>query len=423
MFRRPVRDDLSSDLASLKIDRGPRPARRSPRWILWLAVPAALILLGYFVVTPYVASKMFKREVQVTEVVEARPGQAKEVLVSTGYIKPQRVSQVAAEVTGKVIEVKARQGADVKLGDVLLVLDVTDVKAAIAAAQAKVAAAMARAASARANLSEIKLQAERARTLAEKGVRPEAAAEDLAARVTALQQQVRAADAEVRAAQAEVKTMEIGLGNYTVKAPIGGRIISEVPEVGEMVGPVTGGVSADAIIEIADFTTLVMETDVPESRMDRLRRDDGRPVPAEITLDAFSSKRYPGRISEIVPKVNRTKATVTVKVAFDGAEPPAGVLPDMAGRVRFLSEELDQATMNQAARKLVAESAIVERGGQKVVFVVDDGKVRMKAVAASGPENGFYVLDGDGPSVGTKVVKAPPDDLTDGEKVKERTDG
>jgi multidrug efflux pump subunit AcrA (membrane-fusion protein) len=34
--------------------------------------------------------------------------------VSTGYVKPQRVSQVAAKVAGKVIEVKARQGDDVR---------------------------------------------------------------------------------------------------------------------------------------------------------------------------------------------------------------------------------------------------------------------------------------------------------------------
>jgi multidrug efflux pump subunit AcrA (membrane-fusion protein) len=182
-------------------------------------------------------------------------------------------------------------------------------------------------------------------------------------------------------------------------------------------------VSADAIIEIADFDTLVMETDVPESRMDRLQREDGKPAPTEITLDAFPSKRFTGHVLEIVPKINRTKATVAVKVAFDGDTPPAGVLPEMAGRVRFLSEQLDQATLNQQSKKLVPESAVVTRNGKQVVFVIDDGKVREKVVNATGPANGFYEIDAEGPSVGTKVVKAPPGDLTDGEKVKERTDG
>ena len=127
--------------------------------------------------------------------------------------------------------------------------------------------------------------------------------------------------------------------------------------------------------------------------------------------------------TSIVPRVNRAKATVTVKVGFDGKEPPQGVLPDMAARVRFLAEQLDQATLNEASKKLVAESAVVDRDGKKAVFVVDEGKVRKKYVNATGPQDGFYVIDADGPPVGAKLVKAPPDDLTDGEKVKERTDG
>src|SRR5262245_15901545 len=110
-----MRDELSSDLASLRIDRGPKPkpTRSSPKWLLWIVIPAALAAVGYFVVLPYIAKKVFKREVDVTEVVESRPGQAKEVLVSTGYVKPRRVSQVAAKVTGKVIDRKKQQGDDV----------------------------------------------------------------------------------------------------------------------------------------------------------------------------------------------------------------------------------------------------------------------------------------------------------------------
>jgi len=418
-----MRDDLSSDLASLRIDRGRKPERRTGKILIWTAVPVALGLVGYFGVVPYLAKKVFKREVQVTEIVEARPGQAKELLVSTGYVKPQRTSLVAPKVTGKVVEVGKRQGDTVKAGDMLLVLDITDQQAAVASAQARAAAAAARVATARANLAEIKLQAERAAGLAEKGVRPAAAAEDLGARVAALQQQVRAAEAELRANQAEVKALQVGLGNYTLTAPIDGTLISDPPEIGEIVAPQAAAITtADttSVIEIADFSTLAVETDVPESRLDKLTRADGKKVPCDIVLDAFSDRSFLGEVIEIVPRVNRAKATVTVKVGF--RDPPTGVLPDMAARVRFLAEDIDPALRAEGSKILVPQAAVVDRDGGKAVYVVEDGKVRVKQIKASGPSDGFYVIE-EGPPVGTRVVKSPPGDLADGESVKERTDG
>ena len=65
--------------------------------------------------------------------------------------------------------------------------------------------------------------------------------------------------------------------------------------------------------------------------------------PCEIVLDAYPTKRFRGKAHEITPRVNRTKATVTVKVAF--VDDREGVMPDMAARVSFLSEELDKAEL------------------------------------------------------------------------------
>ena len=65
----------------------------------------------------------------------------------------------------------------------------------------------------------------------------------------------------------------------------------------------------------------MVETDVPEQRLHLVQI--GRP--AEIVLDAFPDRRYRGKAIEIVPRVNRAKATATVKVTF--VDPSEGVLP------------------------------------------------------------------------------------------------
>src|ERR1041384_4849465 len=84
-------DQLSSDLASLKIDRSaPRPKRQSPIG----AIVGVLLLLGaagaaYQWGWPALSAVMFKTEVDATEVITMSPAQASVELTSTGYVIPQ----------------------------------------------------------------------------------------------------------------------------------------------------------------------------------------------------------------------------------------------------------------------------------------------------------------------------------------------
>jgi hypothetical protein len=68
---------------------------------------------------------------------------------------------------------------------------------------------------------------------------------------------------------------------------------------------------------------------------------------------------------------------------------------------------------------VVPESAVTERAGGKVVFVLDGDQARMKSVTL-GPKFGPGYELTDGPPSGTKVIKDPPSTMTDGQRVKER---
>jgi RND family efflux transporter MFP subunit len=313
--------------------------------------------------------------------------------------------------------VHVRQGDRVRAGDLLLELDSIDQKASIASGNARAAAAAARVLTAKAGVTEAERSARRARALSDSGVGPKATAEDLETRVASLKEQVKAAEAEVRAARAEVAALRVGLKNLTVHAPIDGTVISKPPEVGETLGMMATGLSAQGgTIEIADLTTLVVETDVPETRLGLVRI--GRP--AEIVLDAFPDKRYRGKAIEIVPRVNRAKATATVKVAF--ADATDGVLPDMSARVSFLTRELDERALKEAPKAVVPAEALVDRHGAKMVFVVDGDRVRLVPVKLGGAMAGGFELV-QGPGAGTKVVKHPATQLADGQKIKEKAEG
>lgn len=413
---RAMSNNLSADLASLKIDRDRPPNRGGLTRLALIAGGLLMVGVPVYVAVPYVKSRVFKVEVEVTEISLVSPARAQVELTSTGYVKPQTTALVTSKVTGKISKVHVAQGTQVSAGDVLFELEVSDQKAEIAAQQAQVAAARARAQTARASLAEIELQARRAATLAEQGVRPGSQAEDLAARAKAAAEQVRAADAEVRASQATVNALSVNLDGYTVRAPISGTVLSDPPEVGELIGPALGTSARSAVLEIADLGSLMVETDVPEGRLHMVKVGG----PCEIALDAFPGKRYRGVTRHIVPRVDRAKATVTAKVAF--TDPADSVLPDMSARVSFLAEELDAEAIKEPPRLIVPRAAVIDRGGAKVVFVVDDGRVRMTPVTITDPATGseaVYELES-GPPAGTRVVKDPPADLRDGQEIKDK---
>src|SRR5213076_2782632 len=149
--------------------------------------------------------------------------------------------------------------------------------------------------------------------------------------------------------------------------PFDGVILSKSANVGDMVTPFSSATdSKGAVVTMADMSTLEVEADVSESSLAKIKVD----MPAEITLDALPNDRFRGRISRMVPTVDRAKATVMTKVSFDAIDPR--VLPEMSAKVSFLSQEVTAAEQ----KPLVAlnPDAIVERDGRTVVLVVRDGR-------------------------------------------------
>ncbi|WP_437668841.1 efflux RND transporter periplasmic adaptor subunit [Sorangium sp. So ce131] len=405
-------DQLTSELASLRIRRDVDPDRRSPARTA-LIVVAALAAAGAAAayVVPRAQSAVFKTEVSFTEVALVSPAQASITVTSTGYVVPQVVSRVGTKVMGRFARVHVKEGDVVKAGDVLAELEDADQRSLIAAAEAKVAAARARAAASRASLVEIRQQEARERSLVDQGAIGRATVEDMAARIQAIEASAKAAEAEVKAAAADAESLRVTLADRKIRAPIDGTVVAKPPEVGEMVG-----LENPIVVEIADFGSLVVETDVPETRLHMIA--PGKPC--EIVLDAYPAKRHRCTTLEIGKRVNRAKATVPVKVKFVDAA--TDVIPDMSARVSFLSEALSEQAMKEPPKRVVPEAALVERAGAKVVFVVHEGQAKMVPVKVGGPAPGGLELL-DGPTPGTRLVASPPPDFADGQKVKEKEKG
>jgi len=406
------RDQLSQDLASLKIDRGPRPSRGIPRWLLAVVVLAVVVGVGGFVIYPRVRAQLLVTEVKTGEILLVSPAQAQVQLTATGYVVALVYAKVASKVPGRIAEIFVEEGQTIEKGAKVARLEDVDFKSALATSRAHAAAARAHIAVARANLAELRVQIERETPLVEKGVTARATLDDLKTRSDSAVAAVRAAEAEAAASEAETRALEVQLGSYEIITPISGTVVDKLVKVGEGVSP---GFGTPGVIEVIDMTSLVVEVDVPEARLAQVAVDG----PCEIVLDAFPAKRFRGSVKELGRRVNRSKATVPVKIRF--VDPPSGkeqVLPEMAARVSFLTSSLDVATLDVPPRLIVPANAVTQRNGADVIFVVDEGAVRQTAVKLGPAAPEGRELETKLPPA-TKVVLDPPASLTDGEQVKE----
>ncbi len=198
-----------------------------------------------------------------------------------------------------------------------------------------------------------------------------------------------------------------------VRAPFSGVVISKDAQQGEMISPVSagGGFTRTGIGTIVDMKSLEIEVDVNETYINRVT--PGQKV--EATLDAYPDWRIPSHVITTIPSADRQKATVKVRIAFEGLDPR--ILPDMGVKVAFLKDAPPAGQAPPAAAVIVPKAALRSADGHQIVFVLTEDRVERRAVRV-GLENGDQVEVTSGVRAGERVVVDGPPTLKDGDKVK-----
>jgi len=400
----------SPDLTKLRIDRSLAPVRRrrTRRWVVLGVVAIALLLAAGFVLTrPRVV------DVQTVAVVTAYPSQQFVVLNATGYVVAQRKAAIASKATGRLEWLGVAEGSRVKEGEVIARLDNRDVVAQADAARAQANAARASLDQTLAEERDALSQHRRNVDLVAKGFVSQSSLDTSKARADRAVAGVTSARAALAAAEAGARNAEVAVDYTLIRAPFDGVILSKSANVGDMVTPFSSATdSKGAVVAMADMDTLEVEADVSESSLSKVKVGQ----PAEIVLDALPDARFLGRISRMVPTVDRAKATVMTKVKFDRIDPR--VLPEMSAKVSFLSRDVSSA--EQKPLTAVAADAIAQRDGRAVVFVVREGGAIAVPVTPGAKLGDLVAVAGELRS-GEKAVSKPPADLTSGTRVKVAT--
>ena len=394
------------DLSTLRIDPSARAAGRP---LSRLALSA--VALGVLAVAAAVFLSLRSRPVPVEVVaVRGEQGTAGALLNASGYVTPRRRATVAAKITGRVADVLAEEGMRVEAGQVLARLDDAEARAAVAAAERERDAASASVADLEVNLANARRELRRAEDLSREGVTSAQALDQAQTLVESLQARLLLSREQARSAEARVAVAREGLASCTVRAPFAGIVVSKDAQRGEMVSPVSagGGYTRTGIATVVDMTSLEIEVDVNEAHIARVSA--GQRV--EATLDAYPDWRIPARVRTVIPTADRQKATVKVRISFDGLDPR--ILPDMGVKVAFLGEP---GAARPALR--LPRDAVRDEGGQAVVYVLRQGKLERRAVS-TGPADGGEVPVLSGLVEGEEVVVRGPAALRDGERAERK---
>lgn len=378
----------------------PRRRRHWLRWAIAALIVLALIAIAFRLTGP--------QAIETATVTSAYPSQSYTLLNATGYVVPQRKAAVASKGQGRVEWLGVLEGSVVKQGEVIARLESDDVAASLAQAQAQVKVAQANLQLQRAELKNAEVDLKRYRILVPQGAIPATQYDAALARFDKAQASINSDEAAILSARANAQAAQVAVDQTVIRAPFDGVVLEKHANVGDNITPFSSASdSKGAVVTIADMKTLEVEADVAESNIARIAVDQ----PCEIQLDALPDVRFAGRVSRMVPTVDRSKATVLVKVRF--VDRDARVLPDMSAKVAFLSKPVppDQ----KQAVIAVQPSAVVTRGGKQVVYVISQDIAHAVPVTAGARIGDLLAVQGVKP--GDVVALSPGDTLKDGARV------
>ena len=304
------------------------------------------------------------------EVATATRGDVRETLHSLGTVEAEEQVKVTVEIDGIVRALPFEEGRLVRKGQVLAIL----------------------------NDTELRAEVRRAAALRDQARLTHARFEQLSQEQIASPQDRDNARAALQVAEANLGLAEARLSKTRVLAPFSGVVGSRLVSPGAYLR------AGDAITEIARIDTVKVVFAVPERYLADLRRGAG----VTVTTVVFPGKQFTGTVNVLDPILDA--ATRSARLSARIPNPQGELRPGMSADVTAVIAERTQAVT-------VPDEAVFAEGDRNFVFVVQPDSTVVRRPVKLGSRQPGRVEVREGLQGGEKVVRAGHQKLFEGAKV------
>lgn len=267
-------------------------------------------------------------------VITLTPTPIKDVLVLPGQTEAWQDVRLASEADGVVEWMDPKEGDPVKKGQLIAQIDVSALKAALDQAEASF------------DLADKLYQ--RRKMLFER-------------KVIATEELDRSSN-ERTLALTRLRRARVEYERGFLHSPVNGVINHLYIDVGEFVD------RGNPVADIVNVDKIKINVNVPELDVRYLRIGQK----ALVTIDAFPDRQLSGTIDFVAYKADPATKTFNVRVLIDNQA--RDIRPGMIARLAFLRRVITDALV-------VPLFALVDKGGERIVFVERDGVVYARTVS------------------------------------------
>lgn len=275
-----------------------------------------LIILGVVIIVLLLVGKKvgwFGKDMALnvaTEKVQSKD--ITEVITANGKIEPQMQVKISPEVPGEIIELRVKEGDEVKKGDLLVVIRPDIYISNRNRLEASLNSQRARLAQTEAQLVERELNYNRSKQLFERNTIAKSDFETVEAAWKVAQAEVQAARYGVKSAESSLNESQENLTKTKIYAPISGTVSKLNVEQGEKVVGTNQFAGTDLMI-IADLSRMEVKVEVNENDIVNVEKSDT----ADVEIDAYLKRKFHGLVTEIASSANVSGASTDQVTNFD----------------------------------------------------------------------------------------------------------
>lgn len=348
------------------------------------AIVIALCSIGGIVWHAHRQAKVVTDDITVVQTAVIGAAAAAQEYTYSGEVRGRYESQLAFQVSGKIIKRNVELGSVINTGDVLMQIDPKDIQQTVNSTSAQVYSAQSQLRLAESNLN-------RYRQLYEQGAVGRMVYDQY---VSAYEVAV----ASVQQASAQHTQGANQLDYSLLRADKPGVISAISAEMGQVVS------AGQPVLTIVQDGEREVEISVPENRIEELRKAQQ----LKVTFWALSNVTVDGRVREISPMADPVTRTYKVRISL--LNPPAEMKLGMTAAVTLWNSE----TQPPATIPL---AAIYQNGDTPCVWVVTDNTVALRPIKTGKFGNGTIQVVA-GLQQGDRIVTAGVHKLNEGQKVK-----